>query len=78
MKPVKFRCELDGTDNLQCTLVLNCIYSDVILKLSGDNNRNVIKMNNLSFCQKSYSNIDDRSFDNLLELTPGHRVITPC
>ena len=74
---VKFRCELDGTNNLQCTLVLNCAYSDVILKLSGDSNSNLIKMNSSSFCQKRVDhNIDDRSFDNSLELTPGHRVIT--
>ena len=74
---VKLRCELDGTNNLQCTLVLNCAYSYVILKLSGDSNSNLIKMNSSSFCQKRVDhNIDDRSFDNSLELTPGHRVIT--
>ena len=66
---VKFRCELDGIYNLQCTLVLNCVYSD--------NNSSVIKMNNYSFCQnKVYRSTDDRSFDNSLELTSGQRVIT--
>ena len=74
---VKFRCELDGSYNLRCTLVLNCAYSDVIMKFSGDNNSNVIKMNNLSFCKKKvYHNIDDWIFDNSLELSPEYGVIT--
>ena len=42
---VKFRCELDGIYILRCIIVLNCVYSDVILKLSCDNNSSVIKMN---------------------------------
>ena len=48
---VAFLCDLDNAHNLQCTLVLISVYSDVIVRVRGDNNNSAVE--EVNSCNKS-------------------------
>jgi hypothetical protein len=49
-----FLCDLDDAYNLQCTLVLNSVYSDVIMRFTGDNNSAVKEINSCHMSSTVY------------------------
>ena len=46
-----FPCDVDDAHNLQCTLVLISVYSDVIVRVMGGNNNSAVK--EVNSCHKS-------------------------
>ena len=69
---VAFLCDLDGAHNLQCTLrlVLNSPYSDVIMKITGDDSNNAVK--GINICNTSVVHNEDE----LLNFAADEKVIT--
>ena len=66
---VAFLCDLDDAHYLHCMLMLNSVYSDVIMKLTGDDNNNEINNN---FCHKSSCYSSDKEE---LNFTTGDELL---
>ena len=67
---ITFLCDLDGAHYLRYTLVLNSSYSDVIMKLTGDDSNNAVKGINL--CNTSVVHNEDE----LLNFAVDEKIIT--
>ena len=81
---VAFLCDLDDAPYLQCTLVLISVYSDVIVRVTGDNNNSVAS--EVNSCNKSSAiyNEDELNFaaDELLNhekiITQNFSINSTC
>jgi hypothetical protein len=59
---VAFLCDLNDAQLLQCTLVLNCVYSDVIMRFTGGNNNSAVKDVNSCHISNAVHNKDKLNF----------------
>ena len=67
---VAFLCDLDGAHYLQCTLVLNISYSDVIMKLIGNDSNKAVK--GINICNTRVVHNEDES----LNFAADEKIIT--
>lgn len=67
---VTFSCDLDGAHYLQCTLVLNSPYSNVIMKLTGDDSNNAVE--GINICNTSVVHNEDE----LMNFAADEKIIT--
>ena len=81
---VAFLCDLDDAPYLQCTLVLISVYSDVIVRVTGDNNNSAASKVNSYNKSSAIYNEDELNFaaDELLNhkkiITQNFSIHSTC